>query len=181
MNYIFFLILVIVAGLTLNFFYKIQRTFFKRSYYAFYELITGLPSNLTFTQIFFIRFIPPFLISFLSYYFLNKFIEINFVWYALIGTFASLTTSIKSLIDIRFYKGTDTEKHRLRNKINSLYLIYFFYILSFVVLSGFGSYMAYLFNNFNIGQLLPSKQGLIDAIWIGIIIYLFNKSNKPLI
>lgn len=181
MDYLYFSAFVIVAGLILNLFYKIQRTFFKRSYYAFYELITGLPSNLTFTQIFFIRFIPPFSISFLSYYFFNKFIEINFIWYALIGAFASLITSIKSLVDIRFYKGTDNEKHRLRNKINSLYVIYFFYILSFVVLSGLGSYVAYLFNNFNLGQLLPSKQGLIDVIWIGIIIYLFNKSNKPLI
>lgn len=175
-----FIVVVAVASSILQSFYSFQRKFFSRTYYSFFELITGLPSGLSFYQLFFIKFIPPFLISFLSYYFFNRIIELNFLWYSLIGVFTSLINTIPAILDIKFYKGLDEGKIELRSRMSSLYLVYFQYIASFLLLSGLGAYFASLLGNFDFSELLPSKHGIIDGLWIVLIIAILNKLNKPL-
>jgi hypothetical protein len=180
MHILIFTGLVIIFSFLLRGFYNFQRKFFVKSYYSFFELITGLPPNLTFYQLFFIKFIPPFLTTFAAYYLFNRIISLSFLWYSTIGVVASLMNTVPAIIDIKTYKGYDPDKNKLKKQLTSIYLIYFLYVTSFFLLSGLGAYFASLLINFNFTELLPSKQGIIDGIWIALIIAILNKLNKPL-
>lgn len=102
------------------------------------------------------------------------------MWYSLIGTLAAITTSIPNLIDINRYEGKDEKKLVLKRQMNALSLIYFFHIASFLLISGLGAYLAYQLKDFSLIKLFPSQQGLIDGLWVVLIISLFSKANKPL-
>jgi len=181
MNELIFILYILCFSFLLRFFYSLQRKVFKKNYYSFYELITGLPQNLSFNQLFTIRFLPPFLITFLAYFLLNNYFHYNFLVYSAVGVIASLTNIIPSIVDIKTYKGKDTNKLLIKSRINSLYVIYFFYFLSFLLISGLGAYFSSLFPNLRFIELLPSKQGIIDGLWVATIIVILNKFNKPLL
>lgn len=173
-----FLFYIFIFSLGLRYFYETQRKFFKKGYYSFYELITGLPPRLSFYQLFLIRFLPPFLTSFVAYQLLHRTFNYNFLPYSLIGAIPALMNTIPSLIDIKTYKGRNSDKLLLRDKISSLYLIYFLYFLSFVLISAAGAYFSQIAFPLDIKQILPTKSGIIEGLWIAVIISILSKLNK---
>src|SRR3990172_3545103 len=133
---------IILFASLLRAFYIFQRKFFRTTYYSFFELVTGIPQNLSFTQVIFIRFLPPFLITFLAYKLVNPYLNYHFMLYSLIGLVAALINVIPALSDIVSYKGVNEDKLELKEKLSSIYVIYLLYILSFFLLSAGGAFVA---------------------------------------
>ncbi len=179
MNFFLFTLCILGFSFILRIFYFLQRKIFKKSYYSFFELITGIPQHLSFYQVFLIRFLPPFVIAFFAHQILNKYFNYSFLYYAFIGVIASLINIVPAIISIATYNGDNQEKINLKEKRSSIYVIYFFYFISFILLSGIGAYFS-ASNNINFVEYMPSKQGIVDALWILIIYALLSKLNKPL-
>lgn len=180
MQLLTFFVYLFIFSIILRYFYFFQRKIFEKSYYSFYELITGLPPRLSFSQLFLIRFLPPFLVTFFAYKILNYYFDYNFTYYSLIGAVAALVNIVPSIIEVKTYKGQNNDKLNLKKNVSSLYLIYFFYFISFVFISGLGGYVASIFLSFSFLSMLPSQQGIVDTLWITLIILIINKLNKPL-
>lgn len=175
-----FTLAILFFSLLLRAFYVIQRKAFERSYYSFYELVTGIPPSLSIASLFFLRFLPPFLVGFIAFRILDGYFNYNFAYYSAIGAVAALVNLIPSLYNIDTYNGDDSAMVELKSKITSLYIIYFFYFLSFLFFSGLGAYLAATLSNSHLLAFLPSRQGIVDGLWAAIIIVLLSKLNRPL-
>lgn len=169
----------IFAGL-LRVIYVLHRKVFKKGYYSFYELITGLPNDLTLAQLIFIRFIPPFIVGFVAFMSLQSHFNYDYSLYSIIGVLAALTNIVPAVIKIRLDRGDNVEVNQLKAKFAELCVVYVMYLLSFALLTGLGAYLASKLPNFNVNVLLPSRQGMIDTIWGAVIIALLVRTNKPL-
>lgn len=159
---------------SLRIYYNVQRKLFKRIYYSFYELVTGIPKDLSYTDLILLRFLPPMFISAIVY-FIFKIPNIYF--YSLIGAVGSLVNIIPATAFILKYKGDNEEIMIIREGWKKLLLIYMVYFISFTAFSYFGALFAM---NFNPNYLKPDFNSIRDELYGALILVLISFMNKKI-
>jgi len=169
---------IFTSALLLRLFYELQRKLFIKSYYSFAELVIGLPDSLSLSQVFTLRFLPPFVVGFIAIKIVGS-SSPHFLYFSLIGVIAALINIIPAIINIQFSKLQRDDSILFYNNKPKIYFVYFIYLVSFALISALGAYVATTISSDQLKNLLPSQKGLVDGLWAAIIISLLSFLNKP--